>query len=279
MTAPSLRGMRVALLESRMASELASLVMRSSGVPYCVPAVREALRPQPRDVVEAIVWLNRASRVVVLSTGAGVDAFFEQASSMGLADALHAGLAKATTVCRGPKPIAALKKRALAATVRVDSPYTSREMNSALAGLALDDQEILFVHYGERNEAAVDALRARGVTVRELLVYEWLLPEDLAPLFCLVDEIVEDRVGAVAFTSQVQVRHLLHVAAIAGRKDELIQALRARTLVAAIGPTCQEALRAAGISAHVVASPPKMGPLVASLARHLEEPHGSIDCR
>ena len=39
---PTLRGARVALLEARMRGELAELVERSGGRPYCVPAVREA---------------------------------------------------------------------------------------------------------------------------------------------------------------------------------------------------------------------------------------------
>ncbi len=267
---PSLRGLRVALLEGRMSSELASLVTRSSGVPYCVPAVREEVRAPTREVAEAIAWLGEAPRVVVVSTGAGIDAWFEQARALGLEAALHGGLAYATTVCRGPKPVAALKLRGLCATVRVESPYTTRELNAALAGLALEDRELLFLHYGERNAPAVEALRARGVRVRELLVYEWRLPEDLAPLVRLIDEIVEKRVGAVAFTSQVQVRHLLQVAAREGRREELVAALRTHTVVAAIGPTCDDALRAVGIPSRIVASPPKMGPLVAGLARYLE---------
>jgi uroporphyrinogen-III synthase len=276
-TAPSLRGMRIALLESRMASELASLVVRSSGVPYCVPAVREAPRPRPREVVDTLAWLARAPRVAVFTTGSGVDALFEQARAIGLEDALHGGLLRSTLVCRGPKPVAALKKQGLVATVRVESPYTTRELARAFDALPLDGEEVLFVHYGERSADGVAALDARGARVRELLVYEWQLPEDLTPLERLIDEIVERRVAAVAFTSQVQLRHLLEVARRLDRRAELVEALRGGTVVAAIGPTCAEALRAEGVTASVVASPPKMGPLVASLARHLEETHGSND--
>ena len=37
----SLEGVRVALLEGRMPRELADLVRRHGGEPYCMPAVRE----------------------------------------------------------------------------------------------------------------------------------------------------------------------------------------------------------------------------------------------
>jgi uroporphyrinogen-III synthase len=148
--APSLRGTRIAVLESRMGTELASLVERCSGVPYCVPITR------------------------------GIE--------------------------RG---------------------------------------------HGQKRECE--------------------LPEDLAPLLRLVDEIIERRVGAVAFTSPTQVRNLVAISDRAKKTKELLVALRTHTLVAAIGPTCAEALRTLGIPPRVVPESPKMGPLVQSIARFLTE--------
>jgi uroporphyrinogen-III synthase len=263
--------MRVALLEARMSGELASLISRNSGVPYCVPAVREEAREATADVAEAIAWLREAPRVVVLSTGVGVDELYRQADALGFASELQSGLALATTVCRGPKPVAALKKRGLTATVRVESPYTGHELLAALGELDLDGREALVIHYGERSAQVVDALTERGVSVRDLLLYEWQLPEDLLPLMRLVDEIIERRVGAVAFTSQVQARHLMQVADTMRRRDELLEALATHTLVVAIGPTCADALRALGVVPNVVPQQPKMGPMVAALAQLLHE--------
>lgn len=267
----TLRGTRVAILEARMGTELASLVERYSGVPYWVPAVREVERDRRDEVGRAITWLGGAERrLVVLLNGAGVDALFRVAGELGREEELRAGLARAELVCRGPKPLAALKGRGLTVTVRVDEPYTTREVVRALDGLA-PTLEALVLHHGERNGAIVDALARRRVKVRELALYEWELPEDLAPLSRLIDEIIERRVGAVAFTTQIQARHLVAVADRLRKKKELVDALRTHTLVAAIGPTCAEALRALGIPPHVVPANPKMGPLVQSLAHFLTE--------
>ena len=50
----------------------------------------------------------------------------------------------------------------------------------------------------------------------DLCVYEWALPEDIGPLEEGIVRILDGGVDAVAFTSQVQVRHLFLVAADVG---------------------------------------------------------------
>jgi uroporphyrinogen-III synthase len=104
--------------------------------------------------------------------------------------------------------------------------------------------------------------------VHELLLYAWRLPEDLEPLRRVVVEICSGEWGAVVFTSQAQVRHLVEVARSMGRETALVDALRARTIVAAVGPTCAAALAAVGVEPHVVPDHPKMGAMVAALAAH-----------
>jgi uroporphyrinogen-III synthase len=277
--APSLRGTRVAVLEARMGAELAALIERWSGVPYCVPAVRETGPDRRAEVRDAITWLGAGDqRLVVLLNRSSVDDFFRIASEVGLEHELLSGLARAEIVCRGPKPIAALRRRGLIVPARVEEPKTSHEVVVALEPLlrsgqrgARGAQEALVLQYGERNIAVVRALERAGVRTRELSLYEWELPADLTPLLRLVDEVIERRVGAVAFTSPVQVRHLVAVAGRAKRTKELLAALRTHTLVAALSPACAEALRTLGIPPRVVPESPKMGPLVQSIASFLTE--------
>jgi uroporphyrinogen-III synthase len=101
------------------------------------------------------------------------------------------------------------------------------------------------------------------------MMYEWRMPDDVAALERLVDEIVERRVGAIAFTSQIQARHLFQVADRMGRKDELRAALTRSTIVASVGPTCTRALEALGVTPHVAPENPKMGSMVAELGAYL----------
>src|SRR5580698_3265728 len=107
--APTLGHARIALLEVRRESELASLVRRHGGEPIAVPALREVERDCRAEVEQATVLLARLGRVaergavVVLATGVGLERWLAVAEAGGQRDALRQGLLRSTIVCRGPK--------------------------------------------------------------------------------------------------------------------------------------------------------------------------------
>jgi uroporphyrinogen-III synthase len=264
-----LRGERVALLEARLASEAAALVRRLGGEPVSVPALRE--EPVPPGP-ELAAFLDRLSSgqlaCVVLQTGAGVSALAREARGLGRGEDLVQGLRSTLTLCRGPKPLSALAALGLRPTHVTASPHTTAELLAHLASLRIEGLGVGVVHYGERNEAVKAALERRGAEVLELMLYEWRLPGDLAPLRQLADRIVAGDVEAVVFTTQVQVRHLF-TAAGPQRREGLAEALERSVVTAAVGPTCAAALRAAGVRSVVVPLNPKLGPLFAALANRL----------
>ncbi len=263
-----LRGARIALLEGRMSGELADLVRRHGGEPVSAPALREDPIPSG-DAVARFIDELRDGRLqfVILLTGAGVSALVREADALGRLPELIAGLERATTICRGPKPAGALAKLPVTVDVRVPSPHTTADViDDAVDASDIDGRGVALVHYGERSTPLTDALRARASHIEELCLYEWHLPQDIEPLRALIRELIAGRIDAVAFTSQIQVRHLLQVADEIGRRDMLLHAFARGPIVAAIGPTCAEALDAAGITPHVVPDPPKMGPLLSALA-------------
>ena len=266
----SLREARVALLEARMSNELADLIRRNGGKPYCVPAVRENLLDCAPQVSAFIDRLAQSSiHTVVFLTGVGVTALFREAEQLGRFSELLAALQKVTIVCRGPKPLAVLKRHSVRATVSAREPYTTEEVLAVMMALELTDTGVAVVHYGERNTLLAQALHDRGARLEELCLYEWLLPEDVGPLHTLIQDIIDDRVDAVVFTSQVQVRHLFLVAASLNLAAELAQALIARTVTASVGPTCTAALQNWEVMPHVVPEHPKMGHLVKALVDYM----------
>jgi uroporphyrinogen-III synthase len=267
----SLKGARVALLEARMSGELASMVERFGGTPYSVPAVRETPLQQPEHI-SAFVDALCAGRfaVVVLMTGVGVTALLREAEGLGRLDAALAALRQTTTVCRGPKPVAVLRRNDVPVGLTAAEPHTSTEVLQALESLDVAGQGVAFVHYGERNETAADGLRARGALVNEICLYEWRLPDDIAPLERLVADIIDGRVDAIAITSQIQCRHLFQIAETLGRSGALTEALNTKVVVAAVGPVCASALRSLGVIPHVQPAHPKMGPMMVALADYFE---------
>jgi uroporphyrinogen-III synthase len=267
----SLRGARIALLEARRESELASLVRRHGGEPVCVPALREVERDFGDEIAQACRAVDWAKTIVVLTTGTGLERVLRVASSVGVGEALRAGLALATVVCRGPKPVAVLKREGLPVHVRAEPPHTTNELLAALGGTDVTGRDAIVVQDGGPSRAVAEWLEQRGARVLEVRPYEWALPEDVVPLRDLVSAIVAGEVDVLAITTQVQVRHLFGVAESIGVAAELARALRERVVVAAVGPTCAQVLAELGVPAHVVPAQPKMGPMVLALAEHLAQ--------
>lgn len=265
---PRFDGHRVALLESRKAGELATLVQRFGGTPLCVPSVREVLREG--DFGPALQRLvNGEFGCVAVLTAAAFDALFAEAERRHMADAVAAALRATTIAARGPKPLLALRRRGLTPQVVTARPHTSDDLLSALEAIDVSGTRVLVLHYGERSEAFSTALTARGAAVEDLSFYEWALPEDMGPLQVLVRDTVEHRVDTMLFTSQVQFRHLLVAARQVGLEDELIGALRDRVIVGSVGPVCSRVLRAAGIVPDVMPHFPNGASLIQAVAEYV----------
>ena len=267
----SLKGKKVALLEARMSAELSSLVERQGATAYSVPAVRET-PVESSEETAAFVETLCAKRldVVVFMTGVGASALLKEAEKRGQLDAALAALRSATTVCRGPKPVAVLRRNDIQVDVTAAEPHTTVEVLQALEPIDLRGKSIGLIHYGERNDAVADGLRQRGAAVQEICLYEWRLPDDVGPLRQLIGEIIEGKVDALAVTSQIQIRHLFQIADTLDRRSALADALNSKVVVAAVGPVCATALRSFGVIPHVQPSHPKMGPMMLALADYFD---------
>ncbi len=267
----SFKAARIALLEARMSREIADMIRRYGGEPYCAPAVREASLECEEQVSLFIDHLTHSVlQAVVFFTGVGVNALFRVAEKLGRDAELLSALHNVTVVCRGPKPGAVLKRLNVPIVASAEEPYTTNELLEAMQPLELEDTNVAVVHYGERNEFLVQKLQARGAHVEELTLYEWLLPADTTPLRTLVKDIIEKRIDAVVFTSQIQARHLFLIAADTVSPTELAQALNTQTVVASVGPTCTAVLRDLGVTPHVEPEHPKIGYLIKALVEYMK---------
>lgn len=270
---------RVALLESRMSSELARLVEKHGGEPLCVPAVRES-RDLEMDLPTANALISAISvgdyDFVVFMTGVAVSLLFNLAERIGRRADLVAGLGRLTTVCRGPKPTAALRGFGVTPTLTARSAFTSAEVIDVFASVALEGRRVLLFHYGERSDSLAETLLARQAILHEQWLYRWRLPEDTSAIEWLIKSILRGDVDALAITCQIQFRHLFQIAERLGFEQDLVRVLNERVVVGAVGPTCHAILQVHGVEVDVMPDHPKMGPLIVSLMRHLERPSGSL---
>jgi len=266
----------IALLESRMKSELSRLVEKHGGAPLCVPAVHEAPHIEAEAIRGVLDELAEGRHeVVIFMTGVAVSLLFELAQELGRNAELVTSLRNLTTVCRGPKPTAALRGFGVPPTLSAREPFTAAELIDALSDLEIAGRSVLLFNYGERSETLSETLLARRADLREFWLYRWQLPADVGALESLVRRIVDRSVDALAVTCQIQFRHLYQVAERLDLGRELLDALRKDVVIAAVGPTCRAIIEVHGVTPHVMPEHPKMGPLVMALMRYLDAKQGN----
>ena len=276
MANPSFEGLKVLVLESRRAKEMASLVTTYGGEPLVAPSMREI--PLESNV-EAIAFADALMRgefdVVILLTGVGTRALVETIErARGTREPFINALATAKLVCRGPKPVAVLRELKLPVWLTAPEPNTWRELIAALDGMASEQPlggcRVAVQEYGASNPELLAALAARGAQVTRVPVYQYGLPDDLAPLEAAVRAVAAGQIDVALFTTATQVTHLLQIA----ERMQLADAVRAglqRAVVASIGPTTSEELRARGLAIDMEPSHPKMGFLVREAAERAHQ--------
>ncbi len=259
-----LAGLTILAFESRRAEEMRRLLESRGATVLSAPAMREV--PLAPSVVESVLAELEASRieVLILLTGVGTRALVAALSRYRERATILAWLARLPIVARGPKPVTALRELGLTPRLVAPEPNTWRELLATLdAELPVKGRRVAVQEYGKPARELLDGLTARGALVLRVPVYRWALPEDCGPLEAGIEALVHGGVDVVAFTTAVQLDHLLEVAG--ARREAVIGALRS-TVVASIGPTASLALRSAGIEPDLEPEHPKLGWLVRTIA-------------
>jgi uroporphyrinogen-III synthase len=268
-------GMRVLSLESRRAAELSKLISTYGGEPVVAPSMREV--PLASNT-EALAFAEKLFAgefdVVIFLTGVGSRALLAVVESAHKREDYVAALQRVKIIARGPKPVAALREIGITPALTVPEPNTWRELLHALdeaanssAGIRLRGARVAVQEYGVSNPELIAGLSERGAQVKLVPVYQWALPEDLAPLRAAVRALTDGNIDVVLFTTSVQAVHLFQIAAEMHLEDQMLSGLQG-AVVASIGPTTSEELSRRGITRDLEPSHPKMGFLVKEAAEH-----------
>jgi uroporphyrinogen-III synthase len=261
--------LRVVSLESRQSDDMARLLTRHGMSPIAVPSMQEvALADQTEVFAFGDALLAGGVDVLVLLTGVGTRLMVDTLCTRHAREQVVEALRATKLACRGPKSVGALKSMGLAATLTAPEPNTTQELIAEIdVQLKLSGQRVFIQEYGEPNVALVEALTARGATVRSVPVYGWSPSADDGPMQIAIGLLCGDSADVALFTSQKQVDYLLSSAERSGQKESLLAALNDRILVASVGPTTSDKLRRNGIAVDVEPEHPKMGHLALALGR------------
>jgi uroporphyrinogen-III synthase len=273
-TASGFGGRTVLSFESRRSSEIAILIENCGGRALVAPATREVPAANSADVAHfSSALLEGKLDLVIFLTGVGTRALARAIEPFCARDEFVAALSKVPVLARGPKPVAALKELGVPVRWNVPEPNTWREILQVLDGnldghkVPLAGRRVAVQEYGIPGKNLVRGLEERGAEVLAVHVYDWALPEDIAPLKNAITALLVGSVDVVLFTAAIQVHHLLQVAEEMGSRDLLVAALR-KIRIASIGPVTSEALSEYGILATLEPTHPKMGFLVREAAEH-----------
>lgn len=262
------QGLSVVSFESRRAAEMAALITRHGGKAISAPSMREIPNPTHEEAIAfADALLAGEIDIVIHLTGVGTRMLVEAVSGKHAKGDFIAALGKAKLVCRGPKPVAVLRELGLKPTLEVEEPNTWQDLLSALdKQLPVEGKRVAVQEYGISNTKLIEGLRQRGAKVMLVPVYQWALPEDVAPLQAAIAGIIEGTIDVAMFTSTTQVTHLFQLAAQHGAADALREGFK-RVLIASIGPIATEGIVEHGLHPDYEPDSPHMMNLVRDTAR------------
>lgn len=262
------QGLRIASLESRRADDMHRLIERIGGVPFVSPSMREVpIEPNRIAIDFAYRLMTGHVSIVILMTGVGFRYLIKAIERHMDKQRFLDSLSDVVTICRGPKPVAAMREYGLVPTHRVPEPNTWRELLQTIDNeISVSNQLVGLQEYGVTNASLVAGLEARGAIVEPIRVYGWELPEDTGPLEANVRALASGERDLLLLTSAHQVVNLLRMAEHLKMVERLRDGLH-RTVIASIGPTTTQMLEECDIHVDLEPSHPKMGHLVTEAAQ------------
>src|SRR5438552_6480535 len=128
-TARGFDGLLVAAFESRMAGEMAHLITHHGGRPLLAPSMREIPLDQNREALAfGDELLRGAIDILILMTGVGTRTLVQILETRHPREAILERLRRVIRICRGPKPVAALRSLSIDPGIGVPEPNTWQEI-------------------------------------------------------------------------------------------------------------------------------------------------------
>lgn len=264
--AEHMKGKVIALAGPRKAADMAKLVEKMGGTPVLRPAQGTVFLDDDALRDSIIAWVSDPPAWNVFTTGVGFEAIMTAAEQMGVVDTLLEVIKGAPVAARGYKTVNALKKYGLMPVVRDDDGSTAGLIRS-FESHDLSGKRVMLQLHGESAPKLVSWLHERGAEIVQILPYKHIPPEE-QDLELLMNEIIEGKIDAVAFTSAPQFRFLLEFARKQGKFEELVQSFSNKVIAAAVGKVTAQGLREEGIEVKVVPEEERMGSMMVELGRY-----------
>ncbi|MDF2835611.1 MAG: hemD [Paenibacillus sp.] len=261
-----LEGITIAVTGPRKAEEIERMIAKFGGETIIRPAQGtvflddSVIERQLRELIE------RPADWLLLTTGVGTEALLQTAERLGLSESFLETLGKMNVGARGYKTVNVLRKLGVTPLIR-DNDGTTAGMLAEMGDVDLRGKRVVLQLYGDPAPKITAKLLERGAICEELLPYRHVPPEDDS-VERLVDEALSGTVDAIAFTSTVQVRCVMHVAEALGKRQALLEAFGAGVLAVAVGKVTAEALTEEGVQRVLYPEEERMGSMVVAISKY-----------
>jgi uroporphyrinogen-III synthase len=264
--AQNMKGKVVAIAASRKVAEMAKLVENMGGTPLHRPAQGTVFLDDEKLREGLVTWIQNPPEWVIITTGMGLEALFNMAEEMGIAEEFLGILSKSSIAARGYKTVNALKKRQLTPLVR-DDDGSSAGLIRSFKPHDLKGASVILQLHGESAPKLTQWLEEQGATTTQLLPYRHVPPE-VHQLEQLFDDIVQANVDAVTFTSAPQFHFLVEYATEHDGMNALLKAFAGPVVAVAVGKVTAQALLEEGIERVVTPEEERMGSMMVTLGRY-----------
>ncbi|KKB39125.1 uroporphyrinogen-III synthase [Bacillus thermotolerans] len=264
-----LENRKVVIAGSRKTEEMSALIQKQGGTALIRPLQGTVFLAEETLAPELEELLNRQPDWIILTTGIGTEALVKAAESMDKKDELLELMQQANLAVRGYKTVGVLKRLGLTPAAS-DDDGTTAGLIRAIQNEELQGKRVAVQLHGEKAPALMAFLEEKGAFIQTLMPYRHHAP-DAEVVKQLFEEILQQQVDAVCFTTAIQARSLFHYAKETKQQQALLDAFASGTIAGAVGKVTAEALTEEGVSRIVVPGLERMGALIIELSRYYDQ--------
>ena len=266
--AKGLEGKRIALGASRKTDEMSTLIEKQGGFPV-VRSLQGTVFLADKEVEPDLrKFVQEGADWVIFTTGIGTETLLNLADKLGFAEQYLHCIRQAKVASRGYKTLSTLKKLEIK-PVAVDSDGTTRGLTQALEAYDFMGKKVMVQLHGESAPALIKFLEDQGASVQPILPYQHIPPK-FETVAKLCQELIDNELDAVCFTTAIQVRSLFNYAREQGCLNEIVHTFKKDILAVAVGKVTAEALREEGIERILAPENERMGAMIIELSNYFQ---------
>ncbi|MEH7086941.1 uroporphyrinogen-III synthase [Neobacillus drentensis] len=261
-----LTGKRIALGASRNTEEISMLIKKQGGVPL-VRSLQGTVFLAEKEVGPDLKKLiQKGTDWAIFTTGIGTQTLLDIAEKQGMKQAFINMIQQSQIASRGYKTLSTLKKLGIM-PLAVDEDGTTKSLIKSLDRFEFVGKRVMVQLHGEKAPALITFLEEKGADVSLILPYQHIPPET-ETVSKLCEELLEEKIDAVCFTTAIQVRSLFDFAREKGFVEDILEAFSKKILAVAVGKVTAEALSEEGIEELLVPKHERMGAMIVELSRY-----------